>query len=120
MSVGERVRQRLGSYRLQKIADRDLDAFEAENRGLIQSSAEAERAFEFAPTGELEERRNAYLELVELGRIRLDQLLESRLADLGAGEAERYRAAFHHEVLRRLSRFAPEIDPPHEGAALPG
>jgi hypothetical protein len=68
----------------------------------------------------LEERRSAYLELVELGRIRLDRLLESRLADLDPGEEERYREAFHHEVLRRLSRFAPEIDPPHEGARLHG
>jgi hypothetical protein len=120
MSLGERVRQRLGSYRLQKLADRDLDAFEAENRALIRSSEEAERAYEFASAEELEDRRGAYLELVELGQIRLEQLLASRLADLGTGEKERYRAAFHHEVLRRLSRFAAEIDPPHVGARLPG
>ena len=118
MSVAERVRRRLGSYRLQKIADRDLDAFEAENRGLIRAAEEAERAFEFAPAGELEERRGAYLELVERGRNLLAQVLETRLAELGAGEEERYREAFHHEVLRRLSRFAAEIDPPHEGARL--
>jgi hypothetical protein len=113
MSVRTRLRRRVGNYRIQKLADRDLDAFEAEHRSLVRACEEAERAFEFAVPDEIAARRAAYLELVELGRDRLAQVRDERLAELGPGEeAERYRAEFSAAVLRRLSRFAPEIAPP--------
>src|SRR4051812_42685589 len=90
MSVPARFRGLIGKYRIQKLADRDLDAFEAEHRSLIRACDEAERAFEFAPADEAAARLAAYLELVALGRDRLDQVRDERLSDLGDGsEAER-------------------------------
>jgi hypothetical protein len=111
MSVRTRLRRRLGKYRLQKLAERDLDAFEAENRSLIQACEEAELAFEFASSPETFSRRASYLELVELGREGLERLCEQRLAELGA-DAGRYEEEFARAVLRRLSRFAPGLDLP--------
>jgi hypothetical protein len=116
MSVRARLRVSLGRYRLQKIANRDLDAFEAEQRSLIHACEEAERAFEFAPAEDVEARRDAYLELVELGRAELELIRGDRLRELGPDGA-RYGEEFHRAVLRRLSRFASEISPPHEGPA---
>jgi hypothetical protein len=113
MSVRTRLRGRVGKYRIQKLADRDLDAFEAEHRSLVRACEEAERAFEFAAPDETAARRADYLELVELGRDRLAQARDERLAELGdSPDADRYRTEFAASVLRRLSRFAPEIDPP--------
>jgi hypothetical protein len=113
MSVRARVRQRVRNYRVHKLADRDLDAFEAEHRSLIRTCEEAERAFEFASPEEAPARRAAYLQLVERGRDLLAQSRDDRLAELGPGEdADHYRADFSASVLRRLSRFAPELDPP--------
>jgi hypothetical protein len=117
MSVRTRLRHGLGTYRIQKIAARDLDAFEAEQHSLIQQCEEAERAFEFAPAEESETRRATYLELVARGWAELERVRADRLAELGA-DSERYSEEFHRAVLRRLSRFAAEIGPPHEGAPL--
>jgi hypothetical protein len=101
------------NYRVQKLADRDLDAFEAEHRSLIRTCEQAERTFELAASEEAPARRAAYLELVERGRSLLAQTRDDRLAELGPGEdADHYRADFAAVVLRRLSRFAPEIPPP--------
>jgi hypothetical protein len=115
MSVRTRLRQRLGNYRLQKIAERDIDAFEAEQRSLIHACDEAELALEFAEPEEEEDRRRAYLELVATGRERLDRVRDDRLAELG-DDRERYAEEFHRAVLRRLSRFAAEIEPAHDSA----
>jgi hypothetical protein len=113
MSVRTRLRGRIGKYRIQKLADRDLDAFEAEHRSLIRACEEAERAFEFAAPDEAAARKATYLALVEHGRDLLAQVRDERLADLGDGvDGARYRTEFGAAVLRRLSRFAPEIDPP--------
>jgi hypothetical protein len=114
MSVSARLRGRLGAYRVQKVVDRDLDAFEAEERSLVQACDDAERALEFAGADEAAARRASYLELVELGRERLERVRDARLAELDDTEAGRYRSEFAHAVLRRLSRFAPEISPPRD------
>ena len=115
MTVGDRLRATAGSrlrgYRARKLADRDLDDFETEQRSLVRACEEAEQALEFAGPHEVDARRAAYLELVVLGRERLDAACDDRAAELGP-DAQLYRDAFHRGVLRRLSRFAPEIDQP--------
>jgi hypothetical protein len=113
MSIGTRLRGRIARYQLQKLADGDLDAFEADEHALVAACEEAERAFEFARPDEAAARKAAYLELVELGRDRLARVRDERLAELADGpDRDRYRVEFAAAVLRRLSRFAPEIDPP--------
>jgi hypothetical protein len=106
MSVRGRLRARLGKYRIQKLVDRDLDAFEAEERTLVRACEDAERELEFAPRDETAARRVAYLELVELGRERLERVCAERVAELDADDRAAYRTEFDHAVLRRLSRFA--------------
>jgi hypothetical protein len=115
MSVRTRLRARLGRYRIQKLAERDLDAFEAEQHSFVHACEEAERAFEFAPAGEVADRRADYLDLVKLGRERLERACDERAETLDASDADAYRQEFAHAVLRRLSRFAPEIEPLDDG-----
>lgn len=115
MSVRDHLRRRLGRrvqlFRVQKLVDRDIDAFESDQRALIRGCEEAERALEFAGPDEEDARREAYLELVELGRERLQRVCDTRVGAL-QDTSGRYAQEFHRSVLRRLSRFAAEIDQP--------
>jgi len=89
---------------------RQLDLFERENADLIADCEAAERAYDQAERDEAEERYGDYLDLVETGTELLAGLRDSFASTLDEETAEEYEAEFNHAVLRRLPRFALEIE----------
>ena len=89
---------------------RQLDLFERENADLIADCEAAERAYDQAERDEAEERYGDYLDLVETGTELLAGLRDSFALTLDEETAEEYEAEFNHAVLRRLPRFALEIE----------
>ncbi len=92
------------------VIERQLDLFEADNAGLIRDCEAAERAYDRAPRDEAEERYGDYVDLVETGTELLADLRDHYAAALAEDAAEEYLAAFNRAVLRRLPRFALEIE----------
>lgn len=92
------------------VLERQLDLFEHDHAGLIHDCEEAERAYDGAPRDEAEERYGDYLDLVETGTDLLAALRDNYAATLDEEAAEEYEAAFNRAVLKRLPRFALEIE----------
>jgi hypothetical protein len=92
------------------VIDRQLDLFEREQRGLIDDCVAAERAYNRAPREEAEERYGDYVDLVETGTELLAELRDNFATTLDAETAEQYEDSFNRTVLRRLPRFALEIE----------
>ncbi len=92
------------------VVARQLDRFEREHRGLIEDCVAAERAYVRADRDEAEERYGDYLDLVETATEVLADLRDAYAATLGEATAEAYEAAFNRAVLKRLPRFALEIE----------
>ncbi len=100
-------------FRRRRFADliaRQLDLFEQEHAGLIRDCAAAERAYDDAPREEAEERYGDYVDLVETGTELLADLRDNFAASLDEDTAEEYEAAFNRAVLKRLPRFALELE----------
>ena len=100
-------------FRRKRFADvisRQLDLFEREQAGLIRDCLEAERSYNRAPRDEAEERYGDYVDLVETGTEALADLRDHYAAALDEDAAEEYEAAFNDAVLKRLPRFALEIE----------
>jgi hypothetical protein len=100
-------------FRKRRFADvisRQLDIFAREHAGLIRDCEQAERAYNGAPRDEAEERYGDYVDLVETGTEALADLRDHFAASLDDGAAEEYEAAFNYAVLKRLPRFALEIE----------
>ena len=89
---------------------RQLDLFEREEADLIADCEAAERAYDQAERDEAKERYGDYLDLVETGTELLAGLRDSFASTLDEETAEEYEAEFNHAVLRRLPRFALEIE----------
>jgi hypothetical protein len=100
-------------FRRRRFADvisRQLDLFAREHAELIRDCDEAERAYNEAPRDEAEERYGDYVDLVETGTEALADLRDHFASTLDEDAAEEYDAAFNHAVLKRLPRFALEIE----------
>ena len=92
------------------VISRQLDLFEREHRGLIDDCVAAERAYDRADRDEAEERYGDYMDLVETGTELLADIRDHFAATLGDDAAEEYEAAFNRAVLKRLRRFAIDIE----------
>jgi sugar-specific transcriptional regulator TrmB len=90
--------------------DRQLDLFEREHGDLIREVEAAERAYDRAERDEAEERYADYLDLVETATEVLAELRDNYAASLDDEASEEYEDAFNRAVLRRLPRFALEIE----------
>lgn len=88
---------------------RQLDLFEREEAALIADCEEAERAYDAAERAEAEERYADYLELVETGTELLAGLRDNFAATMDEEAAEEYEQEFNLAVVKRLPRFALEI-----------
>ena len=87
-----------------------MDLFVREQRGLIEDCVAAERAYDRADRDEAEERYGDYVDLVETGTEILADLRDSYAQTLDDDTAEEYEAAFNRAVVKRLPRFALEIE----------
>jgi hypothetical protein len=96
--------------RFADVVSRQLDLFEREHAGLIADCAAAERAYDRADREEAEERYGDYVDLVETGTELLADLRDAYASTLDETAAEEYESAFNRAVLKRLPRFALEIE----------
>ena len=96
--------------RFREVIFRQLDLFEREHGGLIEDCRKAEDAYERAERNEAEERYGDYLDLVETGTEILADLRDHFAATLDEEAAERYENEFNRAVLKRLPRFALNIE----------
>ncbi len=101
---------RLFNRRFADVIARQLDLFEREHAGLIRQCVEAERAYDRAPRDEAEERYGDYQDLVETGTELLAGLRDNFAQTLDEEADEEYQAAFNRAVVKRLPRFALEIE----------
>ncbi len=101
---------RLGRRRFAEVIERQLDLFEREQRGLIDDCIAAEQAYNQAERDEAEERYGDYVDLVETGTELLADLRDNFARTLDEDAAEEYERAFNRAVLKRLRRFALEIE----------
>jgi isocitrate dehydrogenase kinase/phosphatase len=96
--------------RFADVISRQLDLFERDQADLIRECEAAERAYDDAPRDEAEERYGDYVDLVETGTEALADLRDHFAATLDEDAAEEYEEAFNRAVLKRLPRFALEIE----------
>jgi hypothetical protein len=96
--------------RFADVIDRQLDLFEREEAELIRDVEAAERSYDRADRDEAEERYGDYLDLVETATEVLAELRDSYAATLEEDAAEAYEEAFNRAVLKRLPRFALQIE----------
>ena len=92
------------------LISRQLDLFVREHRGLIEDCVAAERAYDTAERDDAEERYGDYVDLVETGTEILADIRDSYARTLDEDTAEEYEAAFNRAVVKRLPRFALEIE----------
>jgi hypothetical protein len=100
-------------FRRRRFADlisRQLDLFEREHAELLRQCAEAEHAYDDAPRDQAEERYGEYVDIVETGTELLADLRDHFTATLDADASDEYEQAFNRAVLKRLPRFALEIE----------
>jgi hypothetical protein len=96
--------------RFDEVISRQLDLFEREHAGLIGDCAAAERAYDRAPRDEAEERYGDYMDLVETATELLADLRDGYRSTLEGQAAHEYESSFNRAVLKRLPRFALEIE----------
>jgi hypothetical protein len=101
---------RLRRARFTDLISRQLDLFEREHSGLIDDCKAAEQSYNRAERDEAEERYGDYVDLVETGTEALADLRDHFAASLDEDAAEEYEDAFNRAVLKRLPRFALEIE----------
>jgi hypothetical protein len=100
-------------FRRRRFADvisRQLDLFAREHAELLRECEEAERAYNTAPRDEAEERYGDYVDVVETGTELLADLRDHFARTLDDDTSEAYEDEFNRAVLKRLPRFALEIE----------
>jgi hypothetical protein len=100
-------------FRRRRFADviaTQLDLFVQEHADVLRECEEAERAYDTAPRDEAEERYGDYVDVVETGTELLADLRDHFAATLDEETSEAYEDEFNRAVLRRLPRFALEIE----------
>ena len=101
---------RLRGGRFADVIARQLDLFEQDEAELIRECEAAERTYDRAGREEAEERYGDYVDLVETGTEALAEIRDSFARTLDEETAEEYEAAFNRAVVKRLPRFALEIE----------
>ena len=96
--------------RFADVVARQLELFQEDYAGLIRDCEHAERAYRRADRDESEERYGDYMDLVETGTEALARLRDNYAATLADDAAEEYEDTFNRAVLKRLPRFALEIE----------
>jgi len=96
--------------RFAEVIATQLDLFVQEHADVIRECDEAERAYNTAPRDEAEERYGDYVDVVETGTELLADLRDHFAATLDKETSEAYEDEFNRAVLRRLPRFALEIE----------
>jgi hypothetical protein len=96
--------------RFADLTARQLDVFVRDELELLEACDEAERAYQRAERDEAEERYGDYQDLVETGTELLADLRDNFKRTLDEETAEEYEAEFNRAVVRRLPRFALEIE----------
>jgi hypothetical protein len=96
--------------RFGELIDRQLDLFEREDADFLARVDDAERAYDRADREDAEEVFGHFQELVEFGTERLAEMRDTFSSTLDEDASEEYAAEFNAAVLRRLPRFALEID----------
>jgi hypothetical protein len=96
--------------RFTDVISRQLDLFVREESDLIRECEQAEDAYNAAPRDEAEERYGDYVDLVETGTELLADLRDHFAATLDEDAAEEYEEEFNRAVVKRLPRFALEIE----------
>ena len=96
--------------RFTDVISRQLDLFMREHAELLRECDEAERAYNTAPRDEAEERYGDYVDVVETGTELLADLRDHFKWTLDEETSEAYEEEFNRAVLKRLPRFALEIE----------
>jgi hypothetical protein len=96
--------------RFADVVSSQLDLFEREHAGLIADCEAAERAYDRADRDEAKERYGDYVDLVETGTELLADIRDWYASTIETDAAEEYEATFNRAVLKRLPRFALEIE----------
>ena len=92
------------------VIKRQLQLFEREQRTLIEDCIAAERAYNRSDRDEAEERYGAYMDLVETGTEILADIRDHFGSTLDEETREEYEYEFNRAVVKRLPRFALEIE----------
>ena len=96
--------------RFAEVVTRQLDIFLEDNVELVWECEEAERAYNQASRETAEKRYGEYVDVVETATELLADLRDHFASTLDEEAAEDYEAAFNQAVLKRLPRFALEIE----------
>jgi hypothetical protein len=96
--------------RFHEVISRQLDLFERDEEALLEECLAAEEAYAHAGRDEAEELYGDYLDLVETGTEILADLRDNFAATLDEEAAGRYEDEFHRAVLKRLPRFALNLE----------
>ena len=96
--------------RFADIVDRQIDLFEEEYADLIAEADDAEAAYDRADRDDSEELFGDYMDVVESGAEVLADLRDHYASTLEGEVADEYRDSFNRGVLKRLPRFALEIE----------
>jgi hypothetical protein len=96
--------------RFADLTARQLDVFVRDQLELLEACDEAEREYQRAERDEAEERYGDYQDLVETGTELLADLRDNFKRSLDEETAEEYEAEFNRAVVKRLPRFALEIE----------
>jgi hypothetical protein len=96
--------------RFADLTARQLDVFVRDQLDLLETCDEAERAYQRAERDEAEELFGDYQDLVETGTELLADLRDNFKRTLDEETAEEYEAEFNRAVVKRLPRFALEIE----------
>ena len=101
----------MSGQRFADVIRRQLDLFEREEADLISECVEAERAYDAADREDAEERYSEYLDLVETGTELLAGLRDAFASTIEDEDAaEEYEETFNRAVVKRLPRFALQIE----------
>jgi hypothetical protein len=96
--------------RFADLTARQLDVFVRDQLDLLEACDEAELAYRRAERDEAEELFGDYQDLVETGTELLADLRDNFKLTLDEETAEEYEAEFNRAVVKRLPRFALEIE----------
>jgi hypothetical protein len=96
--------------RFSDVISRQLDLFEREHGDVVHECEELERAYNTAPRDEAEERYGDYVDAVETGTEILADIRDHFKWTLDEDTGELYEEEFNRAVLKRLPRFALEIE----------
>ncbi|MGN6431962.1 MAG: hypothetical protein ACTHNB_14720 [Gaiellaceae bacterium] len=96
--------------RFSDVISRQLDLFEREHADVVNECEELERAYNMAPRDEAEERYGDYVDAVETGTEILADIRDHFKWTLDEDTGELYEEEFNRAVLKRLPRFALEIE----------